>query len=78
MKNVTKHTGILEVIGRASNNGHNGNPRYIVRLDGYTAHTAIDSMLGYSITNYDGKKVSALIGTYYGTVTIENVKEDRS
>ena len=78
MKNVIKHTGILEVIGRSNNNGHNGNPRYIVRLNGCTAHTAIDSMLGYSITNYDGEKVSALIGTYYGTVTIENVKEDRS
>jgi hypothetical protein len=77
MKNVTKHTGKLEVIGRSNNNGRNSNPRYIVRFDGCTAHTAIDSMLGYSITNYDGKKVSALIGTYYGTVTIENVKEDK-
>lgn len=74
MKNVTKHTGTLHIIERDNNSGNNGNPRYVVTLDGYTCRTAIDSSLGYSITNYDGKEVSALIGTHYGTVTIENVK----
>lgn len=74
MKNVTRHIGILTVIKRAKNSGTNGNPRYIVELDGYTCHTEIDGSLGYSITNYDGKNVSACIGTHYGTVTIENVK----
>lgn len=73
MKNVTQHTGILEVIERAPSS-RNGNPRYVVRLDGYTARTAPDSSLGYSITNFDGKKVTAQIGTHRGTVTIECVR----
>lgn len=75
MKNITRHTGILRVIERDKNNGTNGNPRYICTLDGYTCRTAIDSSLGYSITNYDNCLVTALIGTHYGTVTIEGVKE---
>lgn len=74
MKNVTRHTGILQVIERDKNNGANGNPRYAVLLDGYVCRTAVDSALGYSITNYDGKKVSAEIGTHYNTVTIQNVR----
>jgi len=74
MKNVTRHTGILEIIERDKNNGNNGNPRYVVRLDGYTCRTMVDSSLGYSITNYDGKVVTAEIGTHYNTVSIQNVK----
>lgn len=73
MKNITRHTGVLTVVGRAKQSKM-GNPRYIVMLDGYTCKTKVDSSLGYSITNFDGKKVSANIGTHYGTVTIENVK----
>ena len=49
--------------------------RYLVRLDGITCRTAVDSCLGYSITNHDGKQVSASIGTHYGTVTIGYVEE---
>ena len=75
MKNVTRHTGTLRIVERDENNGVNGNPRYVVTLDGYTCRTAVDSSLGYSISNYDGKKVTALIGTHYGTVTIEEVRE---
>jgi len=74
MKNVTRHTGILEVIERAKSS-LNGNPRYVIRLDGYTCRTSVDSSLGYSITKFDGKKVTAEIGTHYTTVTIQNVKE---
>lgn len=73
MKNTTTHTGTLEIIERAPSS-RNGNPRYVVRLDGYTARTAVDSSLGYSITNYDGQRVTANIGTVRGTVTIENVR----
>ena len=75
MKDITRHTGILTVIERAKNSGTNGNPRYIVELDGYTCHTAVDASLGYSITSYDGCKVTAYIGTHYGTVTIESVQK---
>ena len=73
MKNVTRHTGILTIIERAKSSA-NCNPRYVVEIDGYTCHTAVDAPLGYSITNFDGKKVSCHIGTHYGTVTIECVK----
>jgi|TARA_R110000824_G_scaffold46007_1_gene132589 hypothetical protein len=74
MKNITIHTGILEVIQREPSSV-NGNPRYQVRLDGYTAKTAVDSALGYSITNYDGKQVTAHIGLHYDVRIIDNVKE---
>jgi hypothetical protein len=73
MKNITQHTGVLEIVERAPNS-RMGNPRYVVRLDGYTARTAVDSSLGYSITNFEGKRVTAHIGTHYGTRTIENVR----
>lgn len=74
MKNVTKHTGILTIIERDKNNGTNGNPRYVCTLDGITCRTAVDASLGYSITNFDGKMVTAYIGTHYGTVTIGGVR----
>ena len=74
MKNVTKHTGILTIIQRCKQSS-NGNPRYVVTLDGYTCRTEVDSSLGYSITNYDGCMVTAEIGTHYGTVTIQRVKK---
>jgi hypothetical protein len=73
MKHITEHTGILEVIQREPSSV-NGNPRYLVRLDGVTAKTGVDSSLGYSITNFDGKLVMADIGLHYGTVTIEDVR----
>jgi hypothetical protein len=73
MKNATRHTGTLTVVKRLKSSV-NGNPRYLVMLDGYIASTVIDSSLGYSITNFDGKYVNADIGTHYGTITIENVK----
>ena len=73
MKNTTHHTGTLEIIERAPSS-RNGNPRYVVRLDGYTCRTGVDSSLGYSITNFNGKRVTANIGTVRGTVTIENVR----
>ena len=75
MKNTTHHTGKLTVLQR-ENSSVNGNPRYLVLLDGYVCKTAVDSSLGYSITNFDGQNVSANIGTHYGTVTIANVKKE--
>ncbi len=73
MKNISIHTGILNVIKREQTSV-NGNPRYCIFIDGVTCYTAPDSTLGYSITNYDGKNVSCEIGTYYGKPTIQNVK----
>ena len=73
MKNLSNHNGTLEIIKR-ENSSVNGNPRYLVRIDGIACYTAPDSMLGYAITNYDGKIVQATIGTYYGKPTINTLK----
>lgn len=73
MKNITRHTGILSVVERCASST-NGNPRYLVMLDGYTAKTMVDSSLGYSVTNFEGKNVEADIGTHYGTRSIDHVK----
>ena len=72
MKNITNHRGNLEVIKRLDSSA-NGNPRYLLRVDGWTCRTAVDSSHGYSVTNYDGKQVRATIGTHYGVATRESV-----
>jgi hypothetical protein len=73
MKNITHHTGKLEVIQRMPSS-FNGNPRYLLRIDGHTCCTAVDSMHGYSVTNYDGQIVQATIGTHYGRATLNTIK----
>lgn len=45
MKNVTRHTGTLQVIDRVASST-NGNPRYLVLLDGYTARAAGQTLRG--------------------------------
>ena len=72
MKNLSQHNGILEII-RRENNSVNGNPRYYLKVDGFKCFTAPDSKLGYAVTNYDGKKVNATIGTFYGKPTLDNI-----
>ena len=72
MKNLSQHIGILEIIRREPSS-INGNPRYLLRIDGFTCYTAPDAMLGYAITNYDGKTVQATIGTYYGKPTLYQI-----
>lgn len=73
MKNISIHSGVLNIIKREKSS-LNGNPRYCVFIDGVTCYTMPDSTLGYSITNYDGKMITCEIGTYYGKPTIKNVK----
>jgi len=73
MKSVRRHTGILNVLERLPSS-INGNPRYLVEVDGYQARTAVDSSWGYSVNNFNGKKVSCDIGLHYGVSTIENIK----
>lgn len=74
MKNVTHHKGLLRIIERLPSS-RNGNPRYLVELDGYTCRTAPDSSTGYSVRNFEGKLVEAYIGTHYGVRTIESIRE---
>jgi hypothetical protein len=73
MKNITRHTGTLEIIERLKNSAF-GNPRFLLRIDGITCRTAPDASLGYSVQNYDGKTVTATIGTYYGVTTVGSIK----
>jgi hypothetical protein len=73
MKNTTRHQGKLEIIQRLKGS-INGNPRYLIRIDGFTCKTPVDSMYGYSVPNFDGKEVIATIGTHYGTATLDSLK----
>jgi len=70
MKNITRHKGTLQILKRLPNS-INGNPRYLISIDGFTCKTPVDSSYGYSITNYKDKEVSATIGTHYGTATLD-------
>ncbi len=73
MKNVTSHTGKLEIIERLPSS-RNGNPRWLLKIDGWTCRTAPDAMVAYGITNFDGKIVKADIGTLRGLATVEYVR----
>lgn len=69
MKNLTQHKGLLEILTRMDSSA-NGNPRFLIRIDGFKCVTGVDSMLGYSIQNYEGREVIATIGTHYGRATL--------
>jgi hypothetical protein len=73
MKNITKHEGKLEIL-KKMNNSYNGNPRFLISIGGFTCKTAVDSMIAYSITNYENREVIAAIGTHYGTATLDSLK----
>ena len=75
MKNVTRHTGKLEIIKRLPCS-LNGNPRFLLRIDGWTCRTAVDSANGYEVQNYDGKTITATIGTHYGVPTLDIIWRD--
>ena len=77
MKSRTQHTGKLEILERLPSS-RNGNPRYLIKVDGWTCRTAPDASIAYKITNYDGKMVTAMLGTYYGLCTIESVKNSET
>lgn len=74
MKNITRHKGKLEIIKRLPSS-INGNPRYLLRVDGFTCKTAPDAGIAYAITNYRDKDVIATIGTHYNTATLDTIKE---
>jgi hypothetical protein len=75
MKDITRNTGKLEIIERLPNSSW-GNPRYLLRIDGWTCRTKPDSHLGYKVPDLEGKKVTAIIGTYYGSATVESLWVD--
>ena len=74
MKNITRHTGILEMVKRLPNSV-NGNPRFQLRCDGWTFCTQPDSMVAYMIENYVGKKATITIGTHYGICQLNTLNK---
>ena len=72
MKNIKLHTGKLEIVKRLPSS-INGNPRYLISVDGFYCKTPVDSTHGYGITNYAGKQVNATIGTHYGVLTLDTI-----
>lgn len=73
MRNLTQHKGKLEVIKRLPSS-RNGNPRWLLKVDGWTCRTAVDAGIAYEIRNYDGKDVVAAIGTHFGNATLDSVR----
>ena len=72
MKNVTSPTGILEIVKRMDNSV-NGNPRFMLRCDGWTFCTQPDSGIAYEIENHVGKMVTVHIGTPYGRCQLKSL-----
>tara|TARA_R110000851_G_scaffold266824_1_gene419282 strand:+ start:243 stop:482 length:240 start_codon:yes stop_codon:yes gene_type:complete len=69
MKNLTRHTGRLNIIERLPQSA-NGNARFLLEVDGWTCRTAVDSSIANDVKNFDGKRVDAIIGTHYGMATL--------
>ena len=72
MKNITQHTGELKIITRLPSS-YFGNPRFLISVDGFTCKTKVDSKHGYSVQNYEGKKVTVSIGSHYGSATLNTI-----
>lgn len=64
------YTGKLKIQQRMKNS-INGNPRYMLTVGDTVMYTAPDSMLAYSLPNFDNKQVSVNAGMYRGKLTIE-------
>ena len=82
MRNITKHTGKLEILGRMPQSV-NGNPRFECLLhkdekdsleNAVRFYTAPDSSFGYSIENHRGKKITVTLGTHYGKTTLNSIE----
>ena len=74
MKNITSHTGIIEMVKRLPNSA-NGNPRFQLRCDGWTFVTQPDSMVAFMIESYIGKKAKVTIGTHYGKAQLHSINK---
>lgn len=73
MKNRTRHTGTITNLKRLPSS-LNGNPRFEFDIDGYTVRTAVDSMDGYSIQNFEDKPATVVIGTHYTVLTLDELR----
>ena len=79
MKNVTSHTGILEIVKRMDNSV-NGNPRFELEIKTApyavieTFRTRNDDMINYMLEGWLGQPVEVEIGTHYGKPTCNWLK----
>ncbi len=69
MKDTKIVSGKLTIIKRLKGS-INGNPRFLIAIDGIEYSTQPDATLGYRASNYEDKQVMAQIGTYYGKPSI--------
>ena len=74
MKNITRHTGTVDRLKRMDSSA-NGNPRFSFTIDGQDVATGVDAMQGYCIQNFEGKNCVAELGTHYGRLTLNSIKE---
>ena len=73
MRSISRHTGVLSIVGRLDNSKH-GNPRYKAVVDGWAFVTAPDSSYGYEIPNHASKTVTVTLGTHYGRLTLNSIE----
>ena len=79
MKNISRHYGKLKILKRLPNS-RLGNPKFICGIvdkneNGFSFVTPTNSMFGYSIQNYENKRVIAEIGTFRNIPTLNSIKE---
>jgi hypothetical protein len=73
VRDIQTIEGVLTVVNILPSS-YNGNPRYLIAINSVCCKTAVDSSLGYCVTNYDGKPVIATIGTHYRVKTLDSIK----
>ena len=76
MKSLSRHEGTLRMVRRLPSST-NGNPRYLIEVGGFKARTRVDSSIGYEVTNYEGKHVTAMLGSYYGITHVQSIHAAR-
>lgn len=80
MKNIRTVTGKLILLNRLPSSYY-GNPRYELTVFNREANeavlitTPVDSTLGYSAPNFEGKEVTCEAGIHYGRLTLASIKE---
>ena len=73
MRNTKQVSGKLKIIKRLPSS-INGNPRYLISVNGVICKTGVDSSYGYSVTNYRDQDVISTIGDHYGVMTLDSLK----
>lgn len=73
MHNISRHQGKLTNVKRLPSS-KNGNPRFQAQVGGLTAKTSVDAMIAYAIKGFEGKEVTAEIGTHYGVATFNRIQ----